>query len=269
MNFHKFQTAFTFVELIIVIAIVAVLTAMVLLLVNPKKQMEKAWDAQRKHDLTMMQKTFEDYYNDKDGYPDPDELCVDAVVSNGAVCSCHICGLVSNNFSQYLPKLHCDPEYPRHRYLFQFSCTGDRQWYRLCSHLDSGESDLAYNYGVGSPNSNPSLCDEVVETEAPIPTNTPTPIIPPAATATPTSVPTSTPPVGPTATPTPTTAPTPTLDPSITQYYCSTTGCQPCNFTTEDCNSRVDLCEGELKLFLTYDACYTSRFDPINGCRCL
>ncbi len=279
MNSHT-EASFTLIEVIIVMALVAVMTVIALLFLNPKKEMERAWDTQRKHDLTVMQKTLEDYYNDKDGYPSANELCDDAVVANGSICSCHVCGLVRNNFGAYLPKLHCDPEYPRRRYLFQFSCSGGRQWYRICSHLESsGAPDLAYNYGIGSPNTDSSLCRDVIEETPPVgplPTATPVPTVPVVATNTPPPSPTPSPTaaVTPVSSPSPTTTaaptpwPSPTIDPNFTQYYCSTSGCKPCNFTTNDCNSKTDLCEGGLKLFQTYDACYTSRFDPVNGCHC-
>lgn len=60
---------FTLVELIIAVGIVGVLAAVLLAVLNPNAQFKKARDAQRKNDLTKIQKALELYYQDNGAYP--------------------------------------------------------------------------------------------------------------------------------------------------------------------------------------------------------
>jgi len=256
---NKSRLGFTFIELIVIIAIIAVLTVILIMAINPLKQMERSWDMQKKHDLSVLQKMFEDYYNDKEAYPQPDDVCLDEVQENGGICSCHICGLAKNNFSAYLQKLHCDPQHPNFDYLYQFECEENNQSFRICAVLNSKKKEAPnhYHYGIASPNYSADICNDFsLEVVPLVPTATPTPVVP---TLTP----------APTLTPTPTIIPTPTLDPARTQYYCSTTGCKPCDIVNNDCYSRLDKCNGNIKLFSTETACVTSHADPVNGCECL
>jgi general secretion pathway protein G len=60
---------FTLIELIVSIAILAVLSTFLLAAVNPFEQFQKAQDTRRKSDLSQMQKALESYYQDKGRYP--------------------------------------------------------------------------------------------------------------------------------------------------------------------------------------------------------
>lgn len=258
----NYKNGFTFVELIIVIALLAVLSVILLMVINPFKQMEKSWDMQKKHDLAIMQKMFEDYYNDKEAYPQPEDVCLDEVQEIGGICSCHICGLVRNNFSAYLQKLHCDPQHPNFDYLYQFECEGNNQNFRICAVLNSKKNQLPnrYHYGIASPNFSKDECGNIPLTGQSRLTPTPTPTAG-RSRPTPTSIPT--------LTPTPTIIPTPTLDPTFTQYYCAESGCKPCDVRGNDCYNRLDKCHGILKQFSIESDCVTSHADPVNGCECL
>lgn len=83
---------FTLAELLIVVAIIAVL--LVIALLNWKTQITKGYDAQRKADLDRIRRAFEDYYNDHNCYPPSDIL-------SG-------CGGVT--LQPYLKAIPCDPQ---------------------------------------------------------------------------------------------------------------------------------------------------------------
>jgi prepilin-type N-terminal cleavage/methylation domain-containing protein len=60
---------FTLIELITVIGILAILSSVVLAVVNPLEQFNKAQDSRRKSDLSQIQKALEVYYQDHQRYP--------------------------------------------------------------------------------------------------------------------------------------------------------------------------------------------------------
>ncbi len=82
---------FTLAELLIVIAIIALLFALVL--INWKKQVDRANDSRRKTDLAKIKRAFEEYYNDHECYPPP------TILTN--------CG--SGDLAPYIPAVPCDP----------------------------------------------------------------------------------------------------------------------------------------------------------------
>ena len=193
----KTKKAFTLMELLIVIAIIALIAVVALVLFNPMKQIRKSYDARRKHDLAEFQKAMEDYYNDKNCYPQPQEVCYD--YNPAAPLKCHICGneSTSPSFAPYLPTLPCDPRQPMKKYLYQVdneSCpslfriytllayTSDPATQEYCSADGSGETD--YNWGSSSPNTVPLInCVTITSTPIPTPTSvtpTPTPTLTPA-----------------------------------------------------------------------------------------
>ena len=216
-------------ELLIVIGLVAALGVAALVLLDPKKQIEKSWDAKRKTELSSLSKKLEDWYNDKNCYPKPNQICDDNPTNTASGQKCHICGSVSTPaaFKDYVNPLPCDPEHPRYDYVYETENTVCPSWYRLYSKLDINADssiasmgctygcgpgpDYAYNYGVSSPNMN-------LETNPIIPTPTPTSL--PTPTAGPTAIPTPIPP--PTTVPSPTITPVPTNVPvqgaCISQY---------------------------------------------------
>lgn len=207
---------FTLMEILIVVALLVALAVALLITLNPWTQINKGQDSKRKTELTQLGKSFEDYYNDKNCYPRPQEVCYD--YNPSAPLNCHICGSesASPSFSPYLSTLPCDPRQPIKKYLYQTDSSTCPSYYRVyafltnttdpatqeyCSADGSGETD--YNWGVASPNTQPSInCIEV--------TSTPAPTIPPTPTPTPAS-----------------STPTPTLTPAPGDYYCQ--GYQNCS----------------------------------------
>lgn len=65
----KKNTGFTLIEIIIVIGILAILSVLILMIVNPLAQFQKANDAKRKEDLSQIQRALEQYYQDNGVYP--------------------------------------------------------------------------------------------------------------------------------------------------------------------------------------------------------
>lgn len=63
------KSGFTLIELVIVILIVGTLLSLVLITLNPSKQINKTWDAQRLNDLGSIQSALDTYYNDTTCYP--------------------------------------------------------------------------------------------------------------------------------------------------------------------------------------------------------
>jgi len=172
LNSPKLLRGFTLMELLIIIALIALLAIAVLILFNPKKQIEKSWDGKRKHELSQLKKVLEDWYNDKNCYPRPEEICYDSPTSNN---TCHICGNHQNSpkLTPYLSSLPCDPQHPTKEYLYQVDNQTCPKWYRIYADLSSSDytnnnpqteevgcffqgcgpgPNYGYDYGVSSPN---------------------------------------------------------------------------------------------------------------------
>lgn len=163
------KKSFTLMELLIVISIIVLLAIVILISLNPRGQINKSHDSKRKLELTQLSKVLEDYYNDKNCYPKPDEVCYDATGQT----TCHICGNETSppnfdNFSPYQNKLPCDPQHPSKKYLYQVDNISCPTWYRIYTDLSNSTDpaitevgcssgcgpapDHPYNYGVSSPN---------------------------------------------------------------------------------------------------------------------
>lgn len=65
----RFKKGFTLTELLIVMAILIIMATILVGILNPIALVGKANDAERKRDLDIIKKTFEEYYNDNDEYP--------------------------------------------------------------------------------------------------------------------------------------------------------------------------------------------------------
>ena len=179
----KMKKAFTLMELLIVIALLVALAIIVLITLNPWGQLNKSRDSKRKTELTQLSKVFEDFYNDKQCYPRPQDVCYPSTESGYNPLSdtkCYLCGNASGSpqITSYLPHLPCDPQHPAKKYLYQADDIGCPSWYRIytvisnqsdpaiaqvgCSAGCGPSPDFSYNYGVTSPNigleANNNLC---------------------------------------------------------------------------------------------------------------
>lgn len=175
----KWKRGFTLLEVLIVITLIVLLALALLVFFNPKFQIEKSWDGKRKKELNTLQIVFEEYYNDNNCYPRPEEVCYNTPqqLSSGNYV-CNICGnepAPSNfsNFESYLSRLPCDPQHPTKSYLYEVdnpTCPSlYRVYTRLSNEKDEDISEVgcsigcapegysvsvgkSYNYGVTSPN---------------------------------------------------------------------------------------------------------------------
>ena len=235
------KRAFTLIEILIVVAIIAILT--LLAITNWHQQLNRAKDTQRKKDLTRLRTAFEEYYNDHQCYPPSN------ILNN--------CG--SSELQPYLNSIPCDPAYQTpYCYVPDSNNPDCGQEFRILAALqnldDPAISEIGcngiascgyettcyqltgrtgYNYGIASTNArlaNPS--PEPLPSDAPIPSVSPPP--------------------SPTPTPSPSSSPTPTpgnyaCDPQgICNYYndpaaanCPVTFADPtCNNACNDPNNR-------------------------------
>ena len=106
-RFSKLRSGFTLLELLLTIAILAILAAVTLAAINPVRQMSEARDSQRKNDVAEIQKSIHEYFYDKGVYPFqvPDEtvvygICGSKVYSAGLDSS--DCGSLVN-IAQVIP----------------------------------------------------------------------------------------------------------------------------------------------------------------------
>lgn len=167
INHHlSSKHGFTLLELLIVIVLLILIAIILLITLNPSGQINKGQDNKRKTELSQLNKVVEDWYNDKQCYPKPSEICYDNPVDN----TCHICGDDSSSpdFNPYLARLPCDPRQPNKKYLYQTDNNTCPSWYRIYATLSNTSDpaieavgcssgcgispDYSYNYGVTSPN---------------------------------------------------------------------------------------------------------------------
>lgn len=166
-------SGFTLLEILIVVALLAVIGAAIIIFLNPIQQINKAWDSKKKSDLNILKKSFEDYYNDKGCYPTLEEVCYNAKseYAPNEAKTCNICGNnpLSPSFTPYLTTLPCDPESPKKEFLYQVDDLTCPKWFKVYSELgykiDPVISELGctegacgiapnygYDFGVSSPN---------------------------------------------------------------------------------------------------------------------
>ena len=164
--------AFTLIEVLVVVAILAILTLAVI--VSLTGQRDKASDARVKSDLDRLKIAFEDYYNDHNCYPPA------AWFASAADCN-------SGNLKPYLNTIPCDPRTGL-PYQLQTDAT-TCSWFKLYGKMISPSSSpvfltpvqingIAYNYGVSSTN----VSLPFAPTSSPTPTPSPHPSVAPGST---------------------------------------------------------------------------------------
>lgn len=160
---------FTLAELTVTIAVLSILAAVVLSVLNPFAQLQKAQDGKRKSDLEQVQRTLEQYYQDYNQYPASSGSPNYRIKDKGGLDV--IWGTVWVAYNTTLPK---DPGTPSKHYAYVVSA--DLQSYQLYASLDRGAQDPqacnngnacvnmtvsgtacggTCNYGVTSPNTTP------------------------------------------------------------------------------------------------------------------
>ncbi|MGA2968148.1 MAG: prepilin-type N-terminal cleavage/methylation domain-containing protein [Candidatus Levyibacteriota bacterium] len=203
-------TGFTLIELLVVIIILGILIGMMLAILNPIAQIEKAQDAQRMHDLKQLQTALDSYYNDDNYYPIQP---LSALITAKSIQAIPNDPAVSSSWPNYA-YLNDSSNNPQWNVLFAklaFPSSSSSSCPLAQLEDSSGNtclppnySSLGYNYCVISGNVDCDLITSPSTTLSPLPIFTP-------PTLTPIPIPTSPP------TPTPPLMPTPTPHP----FYCS------------------------------------------------
>ncbi len=142
------KRGFTLAELLIVIAIIALL--FIIAMWNWRNQIGRGYDARRKSDLARIKIAFEDYYNDKNCYP-----------PGGTLDNCG-----GQQLQPYMAQIPCDPT-RRTPYVYIPLAPDGCSGYRVLAALqDTSDPDIAkigcsvgggcgyanasYNYGISS-----------------------------------------------------------------------------------------------------------------------
>lgn len=188
-----FQIGLTLIELVIVMAMLALLMSVLIFLINVPKQLDKAKDAQRQSDLSTVRSTLDLYYNDANSYP---------LLGGFTFGSSWISGQTT-----YLRKVPQDPTAIT-PYVYQVDSTATKpQWAILYAKLANKSSAvcpltsltncLPLDYAASGYNHCVLLgsvdCSYISTHNAGFPSPTPTPTPTPVPTATPTPVPSPTP----------------------------------------------------------------------------
>jgi len=192
INHPSSKKAYSLLEILVTITILILLLAALFFVFNPKTQINKANDGKRRTELSGLKKVLEDWYNDKNCYPMPSQICYDAAVLRPDGSSvCHICGnqATSPSFTPYLSRLPCDPRQPVNKYLYQIDDLTCPSYYRVYTTLTTDPNEFCaadspmetlFNWGVSSTNTTPLInCTGLEPTLAPTPTptgGTPTPV---------------------------------------------------------------------------------------------
>ncbi len=215
---RKNNQGFTLVELLVALIILAVLGAISLSLLNPKKYIDQAKDAKRAHDLTQIQNALDTYYNDNNCYP----AVLDQLNSSATIYMKNIPKDPDTGFS-YPYEIHAGETCPQWNVLFAKVSTQSNM--RSACPLEQFGDCVPPNYDASyiCVLSGKIDCSYVSSNNAPFvtptPTSSPTPTSPfggPTNTPTPTGFLTPTPTGIPSPTPTSIFTPTPTLPPPPT-----------------------------------------------------
>jgi len=108
----RFRPSFTLIELLLVMGIIATLASVVILSINPARQLGQARDAQRRSTVSQLQKALDQYLIDNNQYPSGMQegqslakaICRVGVVESSCVS---LDALVTNG--TYLPSIPVDP----------------------------------------------------------------------------------------------------------------------------------------------------------------
>lgn len=151
------KAGFTLIEILIVMAILAMMAVIMVGILNPIALTGRGHDARRKKDLARIKVAFEEYFNDKKCFP------TEATIAERGLRIKSNCG--KGVFSPWLPIWPCDPNgLPYYIFVEQSSCP---LWFKLITNLEnkkdsdtpSGWYEYPDNYLVGDGNLNPNTAN--------------------------------------------------------------------------------------------------------------
>lgn len=175
-NSKQHISAFTMIELLLVISIIALVFAISVSGLKPSTQIFKSYDAVKKSDLNKIKIAYEDYFTDNDCYPNPDVL---------NYCNTQ----VEHQLTPYLPVIPCNPD-TKTPYVatITYGTTCPRSfaiYTKLANEHDTIISQLGctdgcgpgatYNYAVTSSDVEPSVYPPITPSASPNPSASPSP----------------------------------------------------------------------------------------------
>ncbi len=152
------QRGFTLIELLIAIAMIGILAATAVAIINPLEQIKKGRDAQRKNDLIQIRNALDAYNSDNNRYP---------AANDQQINDAHW----GDPWPPYMVKV---PKDPLAGQSYSYQVAEDGSWFRLYATLERcndqqiipGSNCSSNNYLVSSTN---------IALPTPIPTSTPAP----------------------------------------------------------------------------------------------
>ncbi len=152
------RSGFTLTELLVVMAVMGVMATIVVALINPVTQQQRAYDARRKSDLSQIQKALELYYNDYGQYPASGTFTFGSAwgtymsnVPNDPTSSTktYFYWVNTSNYQSYALyaalDISTDPQ----------KCNPPTTCPNITTRLTGTECTVACNYGISSPNTTP------------------------------------------------------------------------------------------------------------------
>lgn len=183
----KSSLAFTLVELLIVLSVLATLVAITLVAINPSHIFSQATYTKRQSDAAVLGKAIDQYVIDQKGAIPSQLLPLETpkpVARNSGGAEADICSLLVPNF---IPALPVDPSISNSSFITNCSATYSTGYYAIANRLGkigvyspTGDVVIA-NYG--------SVPDAYLTPVSGSPTSTPTPTLTPTLTLTPTPTP--------------------------------------------------------------------------------
>ncbi len=149
----RINNGFTLVEIMVVIGIIAILTAALLSMLNPAKQFARARNSQRRADISTIATALEQYYADNNEYPESDTIDTLGTLLTGT----------SGTTDVYLKVMPKDPKSPTMNYCYNNNpdelSTNNYQNFLLCAELEGADKDEIPEYYVSKKGSLKCISD--------------------------------------------------------------------------------------------------------------